>query len=167
MRRTFLRLLVLVPAIVVTLFWTRSFLVRDSIYFSTPSWGGVFYSSAGSLGQGGAIWTRTGVWSIHREIIPTPEMDWLDLLFRLHVSGDASSWYWSMPYWLVVLLLGLPALTFLTLVGGRRPRQITNQPPNMLIGCAPYASQTFPGATWHPASTWRVSTMSGDQSASC
>jgi hypothetical protein len=125
-----LRLLVLVPAIVVTLFWVRSFLVRDSIYFSTPGWGGVFYSSAGAFGHGGAIWTRTEDWSIHREVIPSPEMDWLDPLFRFHISGDASTWYWSVPCWLIVMLLGLPALTFLTLVGGRRTRQITTQPPN-------------------------------------
>jgi hypothetical protein len=139
MRRTLLRLLVLLPAVFSTLLWIRSFSFRDSIYFSTPSWGGVFDSTAGAVGHGGGIWTSSQAWSIQRVTIPTPDTDWLDPQFASHISSGADSWYFAIPDWLITVMFGMPALIFLIFTDGRRRREISPKPPNTALEPTPTA----------------------------
>jgi hypothetical protein len=119
-----LRLLLLLPALIAVVLWIRSYSFRDSVYFAMPSWGGVFNSSAGAIVHGGAIWTSPQDWSFHPESIPIPDMDWLEPHFRFHVSTEGSSWQFSIPYWLAVLIVGVPPSIYFFV----RHRQIP--PPN-------------------------------------
>lgn len=105
---TILKLLLGVTVILTVALWIRSCSFRDSIYFSTPTWGGVVSSTAGKLVHGGAIWTRPQGWSLEIQSIVCPDMDRLEPVFRLHI--DRSGWEMSVPHWLLVLVFGLPLL---------------------------------------------------------
>ena len=118
---TFRRLSLFLPALILVLLWIHSYSSRDSVYFAMPSWGGVFNSSAGALTHGGAVWTSRQDWSFHPESIPVPDMDWLDPQFRFQVSSRGSSWHFSIPYWLAILIAGVPPMTYLLVRHRRSP----------------------------------------------
>jgi len=93
-----------------TALWIRSYSVRDSIYFSTPGWGGVVSSSAGRIVHGGAIWTSPQSWRIEKQATALPAMDRHQPLFLVHFASGGSSWQLNAPHWLALLILGLSAL---------------------------------------------------------
>lgn len=124
--RTILKLLWGVPVVLTVALWIRSCSFRDSIYFSTPTWGGVVSSSAGKLAHGGAIWTRPQGWSLEIQSIVCPDMDRLEPDFRLHT--DRSGWEMSVPHWLLVLVFGLPLLVHHMFEVRQRGKADTHRP---------------------------------------
>jgi hypothetical protein len=118
---TFRRLSLFLPALILILLWIHSYSARDSVYFAMPSWGGVLNSSAGAITHGGAVWTSRQDWSFHPESIPVPDMDWLDPHFRFHVTSGGSSWHFSIPYWLAILIAGTPPVIYLLVRHRRSP----------------------------------------------
>src|SRR5262245_56811906 len=88
--------------------WVRSLWFRDSIYFATPTWGGVVCSSAGRLVHGGDIWTRPQEWRIERQAIACPDMDHRDPFFLFSIASHRQSWQFNIPHFVAVLLLSVP-----------------------------------------------------------
>src|SRR5947209_2744381 len=108
--------LMLMSCVSMAALWIRSDSFRDSVYFSTPIWGGVVYSSAGRFGHGGVIWTRPDRWHIERQAIRTPDVD-RSLPFILFQYRD-NGWQIQVPHGLVVVLLGLQSLVFMRIMLG-------------------------------------------------
>ena len=101
--------LLLLPSLALAL-CISSYSFRDSIYFSTPVWGGVICSSAGRLVHGGAIWTRPQPWRIERQAIPLPAMDRREPLFLANVASHGRTWELHVPHLFFVVLVTLAAV---------------------------------------------------------
>lgn len=117
---------VLIPVLLAALAWGGSFTRKDILWLLCPDAGTVVLSSTGKLKVLVYIGTCPDGWSVQHRGLPAEVPNRSGPLFHFRVFHTALQA--AFPYWLLVLLLGLPALLYLLFARGRLTNP--NRPPD-------------------------------------